>query len=788
MIRASVLAMITLVTSHATASPQGDAPAPSANAAEPVVPVNDALARIEDLKKRVSLEPTEAGQRKAADELIAARQLLIRQHADDPRLPFWFADYAEDSFTIALPSGGDVDRVLYGLAGTEPRRRVRALVRDMLIAGEQAERTAKDSLARSGAAALPANLSDRLSQVERPRRIPLLRALAEVLQVEVGEFDSAKRRTLAEAAIARVETLLPELDDRTASVVSRYAGLAAARIEDERSANRLLGLARQKAGEDEALSTLADLAALRAAGLLRGAGPAADAAGLLRGSGSVARRLALAELEARLRRQEQGEAGSATNADARSAAREWTSPFTDLVRRCPAAEASAMRDAAVARLVMVMGDGITLPEREPMGLLGVSNARLDAGQDAAPQAEALTALSNDAHQPTAIRAGALRALAREAMRAERWSDAADLSLRLAREHGTDPSSPAAMSLAVRIARELDRAADGQDVAARARLEAAIELAAAAFPEHADQPLWQLERQTLATEAKARSRPCRLSDTEPRAEASPDATSDWLRARRAVARAWLRLLAGDAGGALSALDGAHVTLQGSAASRRVAVRLAALAELDRDVSSDAELRSAAQASPAMLVQHAVERMGALLPSERLPLQPASTAAPDAAAARRLREALAMAQCTDATAWAAAGDLLRLRGEPQAALLAYERALAQAPDARELLLGKAEALFALGGEPRLAEAMGIHRRLLAGREMTGDAADRDRAWWLSQLRQLQTLQAANRFDERALMRMNRLKALDASLGGPAFADAFAALPRTAQPTPAGTTTQP
>jgi hypothetical protein len=192
--RALALTLIALIGAHASAAPQADAPAPAANAKEPIVPVNDALARIEDLKKRVSLEPTEAGQRKAADELVAARQQLIRQHTDDPRLPFWFADYAEDSFTIALPSGGDVDRVLYGLSGPEPRRRVRTLVRDMLVASEQAERTAKDSLARTGGDALPTNLSDRLSQVERPRRIPLLRALAEVLQVEVGEFDSTKRR------------------------------------------------------------------------------------------------------------------------------------------------------------------------------------------------------------------------------------------------------------------------------------------------------------------------------------------------------------------------------------------------------------------------------------------------------------------------------------------------------------------------------------------------------------------------------------------------------------------
>jgi tetratricopeptide (TPR) repeat protein len=238
--------------------------------------------------------------------------------------------------------------------------------------------------------------------------------------------------------------------------------------------------------------------------------------------------------------------------------------------------------------------------------------------------------------------------------------------------------------------------------------------------------------------------------------------------------------------MAALDASNTALSGASASRRLAVRVAVLAELDRDVGADAELRAAATANPALLLQHTVDRMRALLPAEQLPLKPSATAAPDAAAARRLRDALEMVQCKDAASWTLTGDLLRLRGEPQAALVAYERALATAPDAREVLLGKAEALFTLGGEQRLAEAMGLHRRLLAGTEMTGDAAQRDRAWWISQLRQLQALQMANRFDERAVMRVNRLKALDASLGGPAFAEAFAALPSVAAP--AGAASQP
>lgn len=146
------------------------------------------LSRVEDLRKRVTLEATEQGQREAADELLSVRRQLMLQHAQDPRLALWIGDYAEDCFTLCLPAGGDVDRVLYGLAGAEARQRVRATVRDMLVAAERAEQVAKATVAREGDATPPREVADRLAHVERPRRIPLLRSLAEVLQVEVGEF------------------------------------------------------------------------------------------------------------------------------------------------------------------------------------------------------------------------------------------------------------------------------------------------------------------------------------------------------------------------------------------------------------------------------------------------------------------------------------------------------------------------------------------------------------------------------------------------------------------------
>lgn len=737
---------------------------------QPVEPPEAWLARVEDLRKRVTLEATEPGQRKAADELLSARRQLMLQHAQDPRLALWIGDYAEDGFTLCLPAGGDVDRVLYGLAGAEARQRVRATVRDMLVAAERAEQVAKATLAREGDAAPPREVADRLAHVERPRRIPLLRSLAEVLQVEVGEFESAKRRTMAESAIARVETLLPELDDRTASVVARYAGLAAARIEDERAANRLLTLARERAGEDEALVTLADLAALRAAGLLRGPGPAADAAGLLGRGGSPARRLALAELEARLRRQQQqGEAGVQPGPDAGTPP-SWTSPFTRLLQDGSPESAAALRDAAIARLARVESEGMALPPSEPMGLLGLTQHRLDTGAPADDLLAALEAVRARPLTPASVRAAATRAVAGIEMARENWAEAADRFVTLAAEHPQDPAAKPAIEAGVRILRELDRAADGRDPPIRQRLESALQLATERFAASDDHRLWSLERRVLALEAQADGR---TTATPPPPEHVPEgAESASLQARGVAAAAWLAVQAGDMAEAERLLRQAPVPEGPAAARRRLQARVAAMASLDRDLLADPEIGPVAGRDAELLRRVVVERIAALRPEQAWPVEAVAAAA--SGEARRLAAVLERLQSTDAADWLLAGDMLRLGGEHAEAVRAYERSLAIQADTREALLGKAESLRVLAQDDALREAMAIYRRVAAGDEMNTDPARRDHVWWLCQLRQLQVLQAAGRFDERASMRLNRLRAVDPGLGGPAFAPAFAALP--------------
>jgi len=94
-----------------------------------------------------------------------------------------------------------------------------------------------------------------------------------------------------------------------------------------------------------------------------------------------------------------------------------------------------------------------------------------------------------------------------------------------------------------------------------------------------------------------------------------------------------------------------------------------------------------------------------------------------------------------------------------------------NSKQALLGKAECMFAQGDPISLGEAMSIYKQLLAGKEYESDPALRDPSWWLCQLRQLEILRAANRWDERATMRLARLKALDESLSSQEFTNAFA-----------------
>jgi tetratricopeptide (TPR) repeat protein len=111
-----------------------------------------------------------------------------------------------------------------------------------------------------------------------------------------------------------------------------------------------------------------------------------------------------------------------------------------------------------------------------------------------------------------------------------------------------------------------------------------------------------------------------------------------------------------------------------------------------------------------------------------------------------------------------------GEFNNALPRFDDLLRRSPDRADLLLGRAESLYGLGGEAQFAEAMPNYKRLAAAGPDSSAGAD---VFWLSQLRMLQIVDRVNRHTEDILPRIERLRQQDPTFGGERFRRGFDAL---------------
>jgi len=127
-----------------------------------------------------------------------------------------------------------------------------------------------------------------------------------------------------------------------------------------------------------------------------------------------------------------------------------------------------------------------------------------------------------------------------------------------------------------------------------------------------------------------------------------------------------------------------------------------------------------------------------------------------------------QSDDAASWLLVAQGRRQAGRSAEALVDVDRMLEMHPDAGELLFERAENLFVLAGEERLAQAMSIYRRL--GQVSRESEA---RRWWWSQLRMLEILAMLDRNTERIGPRIRRLRAEDEQMGGADVKRGFEAL---------------
>lgn len=241
---------------------------------------------------------------------------------------------------------------------------------------------------------------------------------------------------------------------------------------------------------------------------------------------------------------------------------------------------------------------------------------------------------------------------------------------------------------------------------------------------------------------------------------------------AVALARLALIRGEPADALRGVDPLvrdRDALPEAVRPRALVVQMDALRDLGRFAEAAAALRELAGLAPPL----ADRGVPSLLRAWQ------NAAATDEGAKASLAQGVtAIGSCVDAFEQAPAPDTLLALAEAELALERWTQALArfnallaEQPNAAEALIGKGEALFGLGRssgtESVLAEALTLFKRIAAA------SRPADRTYWLAELRMLQILDSSGRGAEQIAPRIAALRATHPSLGGPEFADGFAAL---------------
>jgi tetratricopeptide (TPR) repeat protein len=113
--------------------------------------------------------------------------------------------------------------------------------------------------------------------------------------------------------------------------------------------------------------------------------------------------------------------------------------------------------------------------------------------------------------------------------------------------------------------------------------------------------------------------------------------------------------------------------------------------------------------------------------------------------------------------------RLTGNHDLAQQWYRRLTPAQADTSDAIIGRAECLFALGGDQHLADAITLYKRIIAA----GRTAAGHDHYWLAHLRTLQILDRAKRRTEQIMPQIERLKQEDPTYGGERYRRGFDAL---------------
>ncbi len=720
------------------------------------------------------------------ERVLDLRAKLIHDHPDDPRLPVWLADQAQDLFYLVLPADSSGLVVRFGLPTPRQLDRVRRVAREMNDFASRAE-TAIEQIIMDAESRPGGGFDPGLIETERNRRVPFLRGIAACLDADFNVEVPARRHALYSIASARLGPVADLLPDRFAATARLYAGLALLGRQKYDDAARVL---RDVSTDPAARRTdvfAARLALVRCRAALEPGVALAELDAVetdFAGSGELLLRVLIADERFRLLRR-QGRVADAFGA------------YLALARAGGPRHAAA-RAIGFSRLVMVAGPGTPL-DRLPR-LVSVARAgNLAANPGGRTEAiELYERLLADDRLDDATRATAMFGLGRVYLDGGNRAPAVRQLAKLARMYPAGSHAEASIELAASVAAEGNRLAPG-DAGQRALLREVLEILLGRYPNLASIDRWRYRAGCLALDEQRFEDAVGFFDA---VAVDADVRADALYRRAESLRAWSASAAGTPMG----LDLARRLLVAAAEAeaangeRRTMLarfRAEALLAIDDPAGALAALSDGDDDEFSLLTRiDAYRALGRRDEMARELKRLVDTTGPRAAAAlvamfemrtreiqalgdqdrptaEALRELLPLAQAAshwiethggNETLQLSAADAYRLAGRCDDALRLYDALLAGHPDAMEVLFGRAECLYDLGGA-RDEEAMGHYRRLAVATA----AALGDRHWQ-SQLRMLQILRRTGRNTHRIAPYIQQLRGTDPDLGGERYRREF------------------
>jgi tetratricopeptide (TPR) repeat protein len=780
-------------------------------------------ARYEIAAERMSLHDpaTEPVDRLAAIERILTRRAaLLTEGANDPRRPSWLADQASDLFFELLAYEASGLTALAGLASPEQLARAQRVAQEMNELTSEAELAieqtlmdleAQDGFARDVAAQLN---RQRLDRDERRRRIPFLRGVAAFLMADLGLIPDEQREDWYGLAVDALEPLEDQLDGSLGSRARLYLALALLGLGQEQRAKDLLDAVIENevtAAPDRFLARLERLNAaygaqdvagqLSALTAMKEAYPAAME--------NAVYHLLLADRHHQILRQE-------------SQLQEAFAVYTRLLEQDMGIPPMVWRRLVRQRLTSAARGDLALDRLPAIVLVARAEVLLEEPARRHEAIRLLETVLRRDDTPVSERATALLAMGRALESDNQQVAAAKQYLQLARDYIEHPQAELAIERSASLAAKADRHASSDE--SEELLRETLEVLTSRFPNVRSIEKWRMLSASLAMrqaryddaiatystigsdstrwlEAQLLQVSAAISAADhadgsgqesrwaaalqtietltPLMKSVADATDPM---RAAEARGYLEMLLvfhadvllklNRPGQAVTVLEGLEEqpAVPDAVLAEALRLRIRAFRALGRAADAQREAERFVQADP----ENAGRVIGSMMAGVQREVQSLLQISRDQDAVNLARDELLplarmVQEWLDEHAVDSGqrfqldrqiADAYRFSGAWPEALVIYDRLLSRYPDAVQLLLGRAECLYAIGGD-ELGQAMTIYRRLAAAGPGTNRASSD--CYWQAQVRMLQILDATGRNTAKIVPRIQLLRRQDPQLGG-------------------------